>query len=181
MTTNKSLPAEWPDPAPSMALRLLHETLYFRTPMTLSQRLLASVAPKATVLIRIVVGWVFLSEGIQKFLFPEALGAGRFTKIGIPDPAFTAPFVGCVEILFGALVIFGFLTRLAAIPLIIDISVAIATTKVPMLLDKGFWAAAHEARVDISMLFALVFLFLAGAGPLSLDSYAARRTSLKAL
>lgn len=137
--------------------------------MTLNQRMLASSAPKATVLIRLAVGWVFLSEGIQKFLFPESLGVGRFAKIGIPDPSFTAPFVGVVEIIFGTLIIVGLLTRLSTIPLLIDIAVAIAITKIPMLLDKGFWAAAHEARTDLCILLGLLFLLIEGAGPLSID------------
>src|ERR1039458_2669191 len=98
--------------------------------MTVNRRMLTSTAPKATVLIRVLVGWVFLAEGTQKFLFPESLGMGRFVKIGIPDPSFSAPFVGVVEIVFGALIIVGLLTRLSTIPLLIDISVAIATTKI---------------------------------------------------
>lgn len=137
--------------------------------MGLNRSILVSFAPKSTLLVRVMAGWVFLSEGIQKLLFPESLGVGRFAKIGIPDPSFSAPFVGVVEILFGTLIVLGFLTRLAAIPLLIDISVAIATTKIPMLLDKGFWAAAHEARTDLCMLLGLLFLLLAGAGPVSLD------------
>src|SRR5271167_5102987 len=100
---------------------------------------------RATILIRLLVGAVFLSEGIQKFLFPAALGVGRFTKIGIPAPQFFAPFVGVVEIVCGTLLIVGLVTRLAAIPLLIDISVAIATTKVPMLSRVGFWSTVHEA------------------------------------
>src|ERR1035437_2704043 len=137
--------------------------------MTMNQRMLDATAPKVTVLIRVLVGWVFLSEGIQKFLFPESLGVGRFAKIGILDPSFSAPFVGVVEILFGMLIIVGFLTRLSAVPLLINISVAIATTKVPMLFDKGFWATAHEARTDLCMLLSLLFLLFEGAGPLSMD------------
>jgi putative oxidoreductase len=134
------------------------------------QTLTRSAAPAATILIRILTGAVFFSEGIQKFLFPDALGVGRFAKIGIPEPAMMAPFVGVVEIVFGAFLLLGFLTRLSALPLLIDISVAIATTKVPMLLDKGFWAAAHEARTDVCMLLGLIFLLLVGAGPWSVDS-----------
>ena len=126
-------------------------------------------APRATILIRALVGGVFLAEGIQKFLFPAALGVGRFTKIGIPAPQFFAPFVGVVEILCGALLIVGLFTRLATIPLIIDISVAIATTKVPMLFRAGFWATVHEARTDYCMLLGLVFLLLVGSGPFSID------------
>jgi len=142
--------------------------------MDIIRRVAASAAPKATILIRILVGAVFLSEGIQKFLFPESLGVGRFIKIGIPAPAITAPFVGVVEIVFGVCVIAGFLIRLTAIPLLIDICVAIATTKFPMLMDKGFWAAAHDARTDVSMLLALVFLIIAGAGPWSMDAVFSR-------
>ncbi len=126
-------------------------------------------APRATILIRLLVGAVFLSEGIQKFLFPAALGVGRFMKIGIPAPQFFAPFVGVVEIVCGTLLIAGLLTRLATIPLIIDISVAIATTKIPMLSKAGFWSAAHEARTDYCMLLGLIFLCLVGSGPFSID------------
>ena len=121
-------------------------------------------------LIRILVGVVFLSEGVQKFLFSDALGVGRFVKIGIPVPQFSAPFVGVVEIVGGALLLVGFLTRLASVFLLIDIAVAIATTKVPMLLAKGFWATAHEARTDWSMLLGLIFLLVAGAGSSSVDA-----------
>lgn len=121
-------------------------------------------------LLRLQVGWVFLSEGIQKFLFPGALGAGRFAKIGIPVPNFSGPFVGVVEIVCGALLIAGLWTTLAAIPLLIDIAVAIGTTKLPMLLKQGFWAAMHEGRTDFCMLLGLVVILLLGAGNLSLDS-----------
>jgi uncharacterized membrane protein YphA (DoxX/SURF4 family) len=131
--------------------------------------LLRTTAPRATVLIRLLVGAVFLSEGIQKFLFPSTLGVGRFMKIGIPAPQFFAPFVGVVEILCGALVTIGLLTRLATIPLIIDISVAIISTKIPMLSKAGFWSTVHEARTDYCMLLGLVFLFLVGSGSFSID------------
>lgn len=132
--------------------------------------LLQSAAPRATILVRILVGWVFLSEGIQKFLYPAALGVGRFVKIGIPAPHFFAPFVGAVEIVCGGLLIIGLLTRLAAIPLLINISVAIATTKIPLLEKSGFWAAMHEARTDFCMWLGCLFLLIVGSGPWSVDS-----------
>ena len=119
--------------------------------MSLRGWVIESDAPAATVLVRLLVGGVFLSEGIQKFLFPAALGVGRFVKIGIPAPEFFGPFVGVVEIVCGALVILGPATRVAAVPLLIDMSVAIVTTKVPMLAKQGFWAAAHEARVGFGL------------------------------
>lgn len=124
-------------------------------------------------LIRLIVGAVFLSEGIQNFLFPTDLGVGRFIRIGIPWPQIMAPFVGVVEIVCGTLIILGLLTRLAAIPLIIDISVAILSTKIPILLGHGFWrfslsklpsygfwSMAHEARVDFGMLLGSIFLLI---------------------
>jgi putative oxidoreductase len=127
-------------------------------------------------LVRILVGWVFLSEGIQKFLFPAALGTGRFAKIGIPWPQYSAPFVGVVEVVCGTLLILGLFTSLASVLLLIDIAVAIATTKFPMLLKQGFWATLHEARTDFSMLFGLIALLLMGTGALSLDHRNSLRT-----
>jgi uncharacterized membrane protein YphA (DoxX/SURF4 family) len=132
-----------------------------------------SLSPQKTawglLLLRFLVGWVFLTEGIQKFLFPVALGEGRFAKIGIPAPQFSGPFVGGVEVVCGALLIVGLYTVFAAVPLLIDILVAIATTKVPMLLHKGWWTAMHEARTDFCMLVGLIAIILLGAGALSLD------------
>lgn len=119
---------------------------------------------RAVILIRILVGWVFVSEGIQKFLFPAALGWGRFAKIGIPDPHVLAPVVGVVEIVCGALVILGLWTRLACVPLLVVIGVAIWTTKIPMLHHGGVWAMLHEARTDFSMVLGLLFLLTVGAG-----------------
>lgn len=137
--------------------------------MRLLKRAISNQAPPAVVLIRLLVGAVFLSEGIQKFLFSDQLGIGRFTKIGIPMPELMAPFVGGVEIVCGAMVLVGFLTRLAAIPLAIDMFVAIASTKIPILVSRGFWAMAHEARTDYSMLLGSIFLLIVGAGRWSLD------------
>lgn len=122
------------------------------------------------VLIRLMVGTVFLSEGIQKFIYQDSLGVGRFSKIGIPFPDFTAPFVGIVEIVFGFFLIIGFFTRFSTIPLLINIITAILTTKIPILLSKGFWPMAHEARTDFCMLLGLIFLLVVGSGSLSVDS-----------
>jgi putative oxidoreductase len=134
-------------------------------------------------LIRLLVGWVFLVEGILKYLWIDDLGVGRFASIGIPVPHFSAPFVGLVEMVCGALVIVGLFTRLAAIPLLIDISVAILSTKVPILLGHGYWrfslpklkhygllSMLHEARTDISMVLGLIFILIVGAGALSIDA-----------
>lgn len=136
------------------------------------------------ILIRLMVGGVFLTEGILKFMYPDALGAGRFVKIGIPYPQIMGPFVGGVETVCGALVIIGLLTRLAAIPLLINISVAILSTKIPILLGHGFWtftlpnlphygllSMLHEARTDFSMVLGLLFLLCVGAGKWSVDGW----------
>jgi putative oxidoreductase len=129
---------------------------------------------KALLLIRILVGWVFVAEGVQKFLFPSQLGVGRFIKVGIPAPKIMAPFVGTVEIVCGTLLLLGLLTRLAIIPLFGVISVAIATTKIPMIAKTGIWSMLHEARTDFSMVLGLVFLLITGAGSLSLDAWRRR-------
>ncbi len=131
--------------------------------------------PTAILFIRLIVGAVFLTEGIQKFIFPDALGIGRFVKIGIPAPEIMAPFVGGVETVCGALVLLGLFARPAAIALAIDISVAIATTKIPMLFENGFWKMAHEARADWSMLLGSLALVILGSGKWSLDWRIARR------
>jgi putative oxidoreductase len=148
-----------------------------------------STAPHSALLIRIMVGGVFLEEGIQKFLFPAFAGAGRFARIGIPAPETMGPFVGSVEITCGLLLLAGLLTRLAAIPLLIDICVAIISTKIPILLQHdlgpfhlaklsryGFWSMASESRADFCMLLGLLFLLVVGAGPWSVDALMAQPT-----
>jgi uncharacterized membrane protein YphA (DoxX/SURF4 family) len=116
-----------------------------------------------------MVGGVFLSEGIQKFLFPDQ-GAGRFAKIGLPNPEFLGPFVGGTEAVCGALLLLGLLTRLASLPLLVVMAVALWTTKAPILHESGFWKAAHESRTDWAMTLGALFLLVVGAGPWSLDA-----------
>lgn len=138
-------------------------------------------ATNAVILIRLLVGWVFVSEGIQKFIFADALGRGRFERIGIPAPHLMAPFVGLVEVVCGVMIVLGVMTRLATIPLFIDMAVAIVSTKIPILLGHnvwrfiapkppyGFWAMLHEARVDFSMVLGLLFILIVGPGRWSFD------------
>lgn len=124
---------------------------------------------KTTLIIRLMVGAIFLSEGVQKFLFADQLGSGRFAKIGIPYPDFFGPFVGSFEIVCGLLILMGLLTRLAAIPLIIIMLVAIATTKAEVLSNDGFWEMMHGSRTDWAMLWGSIFLFIRGGGKWSVD------------
>jgi len=150
--------------------------------MSLIQRIVTTTTPASVILIRLAVGAVFLVEGIQKFLFPGEVGAGRFARIGIPASDVMGPFVGVVEILCGSLLLLGLLTRLAAIPLIVNMIVAIISTKIPILLGHGFWGfslrqlpyygfwgMAHEARTDFSMLLGSLFLLIVGGGAWSID------------
>lgn len=132
-------------------------------------RLASASGPRSAALIRLAVGAVFLSERLQKFLDPAARGAGRFAKIGLPEPTLLGLFVGSFEVVCGALVLVGALTRLAALPLMTIMLVALAATKWPILHDRGFWDAAHEARTDWAMLLGSLFLMIAGSGPWSLD------------
>src|SRR5271170_3336907 len=150
--------------------------------------LLRTRAPGWSILVRLLVGLVvFFPEGIQKLAFPNILGAGRFANIGIPYPEIMGPFVGVVETICGALVILGLLTRLAAIPLIVIMIVAIVSTKVPILLGHdfwifhlpklpryGFWNMLHEARADLTMLLGSLYLLIEGAGAWSLDAMFSR-------
>jgi uncharacterized membrane protein YphA (DoxX/SURF4 family) len=115
-------------------------------------------------LIRLTVGLVFLSEGVQKFIYPETLGSGRFEKLGIHPAGFWAPFTGAFEIVCGILIVIGLFTRLAAVPLLVIMGVAFVTTKWPLLLDKGLWPMLHEGRTDFSMTMLLVFLIIYGGG-----------------
>lgn len=131
----------------------------------------AETGAAAIILVRLAVGAVFFSEGIQKFLFPQELGVGRFTTIGIPAPHLMAPFVGVVEIGCAVLLLLGLFTRLAAVPLLVDMMVAIATTKIPILLKSGVWSMAHEARTDWAMFLGSLFLLLAGPGQWSFDAW----------
>ncbi len=133
------------------------------------KKILKTDLDSTTLLIRLLVGAVFLSEGIQKFLFPESRGAGRFEKIGLPEPHFLGSFVGSFEVLCGLLILLGLLTRLAAIPLIMIMLVAIATTKIEILANEGFWEMLHDSRTDWAMLLGSLFLLIKGGGRWSAD------------
>jgi putative oxidoreductase len=142
-------------------------------------------APRSTVLIRSMAGGVFLWEGILKFVYTNQ-GVGRFTKLGIPSPEPMAHFVAVLEIVGGILLMSGFLTRLISIPFIIEMIVAILTTKVALYLGTsplplppappqiGPWAVLHEIRSDYAQIMSVLFLFIVGPGPWSVDALIAR-------
>jgi uncharacterized membrane protein YphA (DoxX/SURF4 family) len=142
-------------------------------------------APKATILIRLMAGGVFLWEGILKFVYKNQ-GVGRFTKIGIPAPHITAAFVGGLEIVGGILLMSGLLTRFIAIPFVIEMLVAMASTKIALYLGTsrlplppapptvGIWAVLHEIRSEYAQIMSVLFLGAAGPGPWSLDAALAK-------
>lgn len=136
-----------------------------------------------TLLIRVMVGVVFISEGMQKFLYAGELGSGRFAKIGIPFADVLGPIVGATEVVCGALVLLGLLTRLAALPLLGVMVGALISTKIPILVGHdllgfslrplpryGFLSMLHEARTDLCMVCGLIYVRMVGAGALSLDA-----------
>ncbi len=141
--------------------------------------------PRATVILRVMAGTVFLWEGIMKFVFANQ-GVGRFTKLGFPAPHFTATADGWFEIIGGILIISGLLTRAIAIPFIIEMLVAMASTKIPMYLGTsplplppvppqvGFWAVLHEIRSEYAQLACCAFLLVDGPGRWSIDALLAR-------
>jgi uncharacterized membrane protein YphA (DoxX/SURF4 family) len=139
--------------------------------LILQKEMMNSILYKSIFLIRFIPGFVFFLEGIQKFLYEDTLGVGRFIKIGIPHAEFWALFVGIVEIVFGVLLILGFKTRWSAVPLLIDMMVAFIYTKWPLLIQKGFLPMFHDYRTDFAMTLCLIFLIINGSGALSLDSY----------
>ena len=129
-----------------------------------------TVNDEGIIIIRVIVGLIFLSEGIQKFLFPELLGTGRFLRTGFSHPAFWAYFTGAFEIICSVFILTGLLTRLFSIPLMIIMITAFITTKWPILIEKGFWVMAHEYRTDFAMTLLLLFLLIYGSGNWSIDS-----------
>lgn len=141
------------------------------------QRLLHTSDRATILLIRLMVGAVFLSEGIQKFLFPALRGAGRFEKIGLTSPEFLGSFVGVFEILSGALILLGLFTRLAAVPTLIIMLVAIATTKGAVLSNEGFWPLMHGSRTNWAMLLGSIYLMIEGGGKWSVDRMMAGKPS----
>ncbi|NNH71102.1 DoxX family protein [Nocardia uniformis] len=148
----------------------------------LIDRLTATQALGAVILIRLYIGAIFLFEGILKFLRPDTLGSGRFDKAGIPASDIFAPLDGILEIACGALILLGLLTRLAAIPMVVNMVGALLITKSPILWGdaalfagkSGWWDFVHESRTDFAQLCGSLFLIVVGAGAYSLD---ARRTT----
>ena len=142
--------------------------------------------PKSTLLLRLMAGGVFFWEGLLKFVYVNQ-GVGRFTKLGIPFPHFTAAFVAYLEIFGGLLLLTGLMTRLIAIPFIAEMIVAILSTKISLYLGTsplplppappqvGFWAVLHEIRSDYAQIVTVIFLLINGPGKWSLDAVLLRK------
>src|SRR5258705_13850642 len=110
--------------------------------------MMSTRVPAAVLLIRLAVGGVFLFEGIQKFLFPMEMGPGLFAKLGIPAPGLLAPLAGLIEVVCGALLIVGFLTRLPPMPPIITMLTPIFGLAGRIYKSSRFLAMAHKQRTD---------------------------------
>lgn len=142
--------------------------------------------PASTIILRLMAGGVFFWEGILKFVY-ENQGIGRFTKLGMPFPHFTADFVACLEIVGGLLVLSGLMTRLIALPFIAEMIVAMLSTKISLYLGTyplplpssppkvGMWAVLHEVRSEYAQLLTSAFLLINGPGRWSLDTLLNRR------
>jgi uncharacterized membrane protein YphA (DoxX/SURF4 family) len=127
-----------------------------------------------------MAGGVFFWEGVLKYVYSNQ-GVGRFTKLGIPYPEFTANFIAVIEIAGGLMLIVGLLTRFLAFTFIIEMIVAILSTKISIYLGTsplplppsppqvGFWAVLHEVRSDYAQLMTCIFLLIAGPGKLAFD------------
>jgi uncharacterized membrane protein YphA (DoxX/SURF4 family) len=120
--------------------------------------------------LRLIVGLIFISEGIQKYLIVSVYGPEFFKETGFGNPLFWTYLTGAFEISCGILILSGFLTRLASIPLLTIMIGAFITTKLPLLTAKGFWTFAHEYRVDFSLTVLIILLIIYGAGKWSFDS-----------
>lgn len=131
-------------------------------------------------LVRIMTGVVFLSEGIQKFIFPDVLGIGRFEKIGVRFPEFTANLVGVTEITCAICIIIGLFSKYATIPLLLIIIFAFEITKYDIFIQHGFWKFMHESRTDWSMFVGIIIIMTIGSGKFSfeyiLTNYLKKRT-----
>jgi len=129
------------------------------------------VEARSIVFVRLAVGLIFATQGFLKYADPN-MGIHRFAHIGFPVPLFTAHFVGAFEMACGVLVLIGLWTRISAIPLLIVIATAIATTKLPELhhANQGFWYMVSDARTDFAMFCGLLLLIISGPGLLSIDA-----------
>ena len=142
--------------------------------------------PKSISLLRLMAGGVFFWEGLLKFVYANQ-GVGRFTKLGMPFPHFTAAFVGYLEIIGGLLLLTGLLTRLIAIPFVAEMIVAILSTKISLYLGRsplplppappqvGLWAVLHEVRSEYAQMLTAAFLLVNGPGKWSLDALLQRK------
>ena len=140
-----------------------------KTGNSIKKQILNTGNDNKIIFIRLIVGLIFISEGIQKYLIMSVVGPAFFKENGFSDPMFWAYFTGAFEIFCGILILFGLLTRLASIPLLTIMITALITTKLPLLATKGLWTFSHEFNTDFSLTLLLILLIIYGGGKWSAD------------
>lgn len=140
-----------------------------KTENSLKKRFLSTTDDSKIIIVRLIVGLVFISEGLQKFLIVSLVGPALFKDAGFTHPMFWVNFTATFEISCGLLILFGFLTRLASLPLLIIMMTALVTTKLPILANHDFWSFAQEYKVDFALTLLLILLLFSGGGRWSAD------------
>jgi putative oxidoreductase len=140
-----------------------------KTESWFKEKILSTGNDNKIIFLRIIVGSIFIIEGILKYLYLEVYGPTFFNEIGFRNAFFWAYFTGAFEISCGLLVLAGFFIRIASIPLLIIMITAFIRTKLPLLFDRGFWTFAHEYRIDFSLTILLILLVYYGGGRWSFD------------
>ena len=148
---------------------LKHNRVIMKTKSSLKSQILSTGNDSKIIFLRLIAGLIFISEGIQKYLIVTMYGPAFFKEIGFSDPMFWVNFTGTFEVLCGILLLFGFLTRLASIPLLTIMIFAFVTTKLPLLSTKGFWTFSHEYGTEFSLTLLLIVLLIYGGGKWSVD------------
>jgi uncharacterized membrane protein YphA (DoxX/SURF4 family) len=140
-----------------------------KIPASFKSHILSTPGDSKIIFVRLITGLIFISEGIQKYLIVTAFGPLFFQEIGFSNPQFWVYFTGTIEILCGILILFGLLTRLASVPLLVIMAFALIKTKLPVLASNGFWTFAHQYETEFALTLLLIMLLIFGGGKWSAD------------
>jgi putative oxidoreductase len=135
----------------------------------MKDRIIATEPNKTYLLIRVMVGFFFFVGGVLKFSYPELQNTGFFLNMGISFAQALATTIAVIEVVCGLMILGGFFTRIAAVPILLAIIITVIAGKLPILFDEGFWLMAHISRVDFAMFLGCIFLIINGSGYWSID------------